>query len=109
MVNAFEWSDFFQGRCLIAGMNGQTKLCGPVHSMGHTANVIANRDRFDESPFRPKTFIIKFWTKVHTKATCIHLCTYVSEFRFVIDNNVGFRYFRAIKGHKYKIQKINVN
>jgi hypothetical protein len=24
-------------------LSGQAKLCGPVHSMGHTANVIANR------------------------------------------------------------------
>ena len=28
---------------MIAGTTGQAKLCGPVHSMGHTANVIANR------------------------------------------------------------------
>jgi hypothetical protein len=28
---------------LISGSTGQAKLCGPVHSMGHTANVIAQR------------------------------------------------------------------
>lgn len=44
-LNTLTWErvETNQGRCLISGSTGQAKLCGPVHSMGHTANVIANR------------------------------------------------------------------
>ena len=44
-LNTLTWErvETNQGRCMIAGQSGQAKLCGPVHSMGHTANVISNR------------------------------------------------------------------
>ena len=44
-LNTLMWErvETNQGRCMISGPTGQAKLCGPVHSMGHTANVIAQR------------------------------------------------------------------
>lgn len=41
-LDLLSWShvNVTQGQCM---SQGEHKLCGPIHSMGHSANVIANR------------------------------------------------------------------